>query len=89
VRLVEKNELLLVVTGDLEGKEVMKFLIHPNLESLTKRRNEGIDKRHLANGGKIVKMSGESTNKLVVENFEVEVRIILQVGKTEIEESLV
>jgi hypothetical protein len=77
VRLVEKKELLLVVTGDLEGKEVMKVLIRPNLESLTERRNEGIDKQRLANDGKIVDMSGESTDKLVVENFEVEGRIEL------------
>jgi hypothetical protein len=44
VRLVEKDKTLLVVMGDLEGEEVMKVFIFPNLESLTKRTNERINK---------------------------------------------
>jgi hypothetical protein len=44
VRLVEKDKTLLVVMGDLEGEEVMKVFIFPNIESLTKRTNERINK---------------------------------------------
>jgi hypothetical protein len=56
----------------------MKVFIPPNLEPLAKRINERVDKKQLANDGKVVNMSGrESSNKLVVDDFEVEGRVIL------------